>query len=162
MLIDMHHRTDVYAAYKIVKSKHIWSKDGYEQANFHTERYGGGSDCKNEITLNFQWRGAYIDTTPDKWPGSVNTLYRSPWAGAPESLWALILFPGTNKGLELVGYSNVDIPDDDEKEHKKHLLGLIDGMLGEKVYVSVPYKHERATLTIPQLKPSSFWAKIFG
>lgn len=87
-LFVMHHRTDVYAAYKIIKSKHIWSKDGYEQANFHTERYGGGSDCKNEITLNFEWRGSYIDSTP--------------------------------------------------------------------------YKHERTTLTIPQLKYGSFWAKFFG
>lgn len=160
--MEIHHRTGVYAAYKIVKSQNIWSKDGYEQANFHTERYGGGSDCKNEITLNFEWNGSYVANPPDEWPGQVNTLYRNPWVGAPESLWALILFPGTNQGLELIGYSNVEIEENNEAEHKRFLLKLIDKMIGENLAVSVPLRSERTSVAIPSNKSCSFWRKWFG
>ncbi len=149
--MDMHHRTDIYTAYKIIKSRQIWSKDGDGQANFHTQKHGGGSDCKDEITLNFRWDGRHDQRAPVSWPGSANTLFYVPWEGNNQLLWSLTLFPSTDTNLYLTGYSDAEIPEDDETEHKEYLLGLIESELNSDIPVSIPYDSKKRTTAVPNL-----------
>lgn len=142
MLINMkvYHRTDIYSAYQIAKNQKIWSDYPYGQANFHTEKYGGGSDCKNEITLEFEWKGACVKGSPRQWPGNVNTLYSINWLGNDDLLWSLCLFPGSNNGLYLNGFCEVAIPDDNNKVKKEGALILLKTLIQCPILLEVPFR----------------------
>ncbi|MBN0979190.1 hypothetical protein JTY93_19400 [Pseudomonas hygromyciniae] len=157
--MKMHHRTGVYAAYKIIKSAQIWSKDGFGQANFHTEIYGGGNDCKNEITLHFEWDGEIEERSVNIWPGERDVLYICPWYGNPERLWSLVLFQGTSKHLTLTGCSNFE-PTEEDIEHKKYVKFLIDEMTRQRISFSVPFPASRASVAIPQMRKKTFWSRF--
>lgn len=154
--ITIHHRDTIYAAYKICLSRQIWSQDGYQQANFHENELGGGSICGDEVTLSFQWAGP-VEQSPRKWPGRPNILYRVPWLGNANSLWSLILFPGTNTGLKLVGISHVSISADQELEHKQFLVSEMAKLVVGCPQVIVPTADQKLICTCAQLPPQSFW-----
>jgi len=159
----LYHRTDIYNAYRKAVSKQTWSKDASAQANFHTQTHGGGSDCKNEITLHFEWTGAYSSGSPSRWPGGPNVLFPVNWEFS-SCLWSLVLFPGTQSGLRLTGYSCVEIPDDADAEHKNFLLEKLKELLAQPVDISVPLQHEQTMVPIPSLPQkgwiSSLWEKL--
>lgn len=111
-LDKIYHRTKVETAYKIVTSKNMWSKDGHKQANFHTEKFGGGNLCHNEITLVFRWHGKVQRTKATEWPAPPNILHWTPWAAAPDELWTLALFPGTNNNLTLIDICEIQTSDE--------------------------------------------------
>jgi len=157
-----YHRTDIYNAYKKIASQQTWSKDGYSQANFHTEKYGGGSDCKNEITLHFEWNGKIANGEPNEWPGPPNVLFEKMWSGNSEKLWSLFLFPGTNSDLVLTGFSNIEIQEGDDFEHKNHVMKEIEKLLISPIQVAVPHKNQRKNIVVPQLPKNSLFSRLFG
>lgn len=159
ILINMkiYHRTDIYSAYQIAKSQQIWSNDSYGQANFHTEKYGGGSDCKNEITLEFEWKGACVKGEPQQWPGNVNTLYSINWLGNDDHLWSLCLFPGSNSGLYLNDFCEVAIPDDDNKIKKEATLALLKDIIQCQILLEVPFTDARIKTIIPTKNSKSIF-----
>ncbi|MDB1113902.1 hypothetical protein [Pseudomonas extremaustralis] len=158
----LYHRTDIYNAYKKVVSRQTWSKDCYQQANFHTEKHGGGSDCKNEITLHFNWSGSCANGEPSKWPGPPNVLFESNWPGS-SSLWSLFLFPGTNAGLTLTGYSNIEIEGCDDVKHKKFILNKIKEMTIDPIDISVPTVSKRKIIiSVPELPMKSLFSRLLG
>lgn len=157
----LYHRTDIYNAYKKVVSGQTWSKDGYQQANFHTEKHGGGSDCKNEITLHFNWSGSCENGEPSKWPGPPNVLFESNWPGS-SSLWSLFLFPGTNVGLTLTGYSNIEIEGCDDVKHKEFILNKIKEMTIDPIDISVPTVSNRKIIALPELPMKSLFSRLLG
>lgn len=159
ILINMkiYHRTDIYSAYQIAKSQQIWSNDPYGQANFHTEKYGGGSDCKNEITLEFEWKGVCVKGTPRPWPGNVNTLYSINWLGNDDLLWSLCLFPGSNNGLYLNDFFELAIPDDNNKVKKEEILDLLKMLMQCPILLEVPFRDTRIQTIVPTKNSESIY-----
>lgn len=158
--ITIYHRDTIYTAYKICRSRQIWSNDGHKQANFHEEKFGGGSICGDEVTLAFEWRGPR-ESSPPKWPAEPNVLYWAPWDANKDSLWSLVLFPGTKNGLKLVGLSHVSISSNDEEfEHKQFLLSEMAKLIVGCPQTVVPNVHQREICSCPQLPPPSLWEKF--
>ncbi|EJE8535942.1 hypothetical protein ACWOVX_004248 [Vibrio vulnificus] len=163
--MDLYHRTSIYTAYKIINSQQIWSNDGYEQANFHTEKFGGGSDCEDEITLHFKWSGGspielpnkWVGNIPShvpvpkKWPGLPNTLYKAYMSGKSK-LWALVLFPGTVQNLAIVDCSDVTIKSERELKYKEYIFKeILNSLSNSPIPVSVPEPKNRRNIHLPKL-----------
>lgn len=146
--ITIYHRDSIYLAYKVIKSQHIWSEDGQGQANFHTSRFGGGSECQQEITLIFEWTGP-VEFKADSSKRNPNTLYWEPW-GDSEALWSLTLGIGTTDGLKLVGISDVQISDSDpERAEKIYVLSQLAKLLVNNIEISNPEPSERKFTQVP-------------
>lgn len=156
----IYHRTDVDTAFKIVISKQIWSKDGYGQANFHTEKYGGGSQCKNELTLAFEWKGKVLENEPKKWPGKKNILYCVPWAGDTDRLWSMVLFKGTDENLFFIGLDKIEIPVDEEKKNKEETIRFINSKLKAPLAIKVPEEINRVNVTSDSSNKGALLKKI--
>lgn len=145
----IYHRDSIECAYQVCKSGQLWSEDPHSHANFHTNKYGGRSQVKSEVTMIFEWRGERQGKCSN-WPGQPNVLYHVPWEGNPDSLWSMVLFPGTNAGLRFVGISNIVLLDSDpEFRDKLHALKEIAELLREQPNVVVPHDHERVIFTCP-------------
>jgi hypothetical protein len=160
--ITIYHRDTIYTAYRICRSRQIWSNDGHQQANFHEEKFGGGSICGDEVTLIFEWDGP-LETTPTQWPASPNILYRIPWDGNKNSLWSLVLFPGTEHGLKLVGLSHATILDNDlEFDHKKFLLSAMASLIVGGAEITVPIATKRRRYSCPPMPRPSIGERLRG
>ncbi len=160
--ITIYHRDSIYLANKVCKSKQIWSEDGTGQANFHTDRYGGGSICEQEVTLIFEWSGE-VAFKGDSSKPEPNILYWEPWGADRENLWSLTLAMGSSKGLKLVGVSHIRIEDDDtEREQKLYALSQMAKLLVNELIITVPLLHERThTLASSQGRLSRFVERHF-
>src|SRR5690554_512808 len=158
--ITIYHRNTIYSAYKICRSGQIWSKDGYQQANFHEEKFGGGSICGSEITLIFEWSGQQAPS-PEKWPAEPNVLYRAPWGGDESKLWSLVLFSGTTDDLRLVGFCHVTINSDDAGfEHKHDILSEIAKLVVGCPTIVVPEAAKRSLVPPPELPKPGLWQRL--
>ncbi|MCY1404342.1 hypothetical protein D9M71_195480 [compost metagenome] len=150
--MKIYHRTKIETAYKIVKTRQIWSKDPYAQANFHNQKFGGGSDCHDEITLEFMWSGTMQKSEP--WPASPNVLHWTSWEGAPDTLFTLALFPGTSDHLTLVGVSNISPSDNYPLSNriKEEYIAYIKHQCSYGLPIQVPTKAER--ISWKQIEPN--------
>ena len=158
--ITIYHRDTIFTAYKICRSGQIWSNDGHHQANFHEEKFGGGSSCGDEITLAFEWSGSQ-EPSPEKWPANPNVLYRAPWDGNKRSLWSLVLFPGTTVGLKLVGFCHATISaDEEDSEHKRYVLSEMAKLVVGCPTIVVPTVAERNLVSCPQLPKPGLWERL--
>lgn len=161
--ITIYHRDTIDLAYQVCRSRQLWSEDGQGQANFHTDKFGGGSICGDQITMIFEWSGPLELLSQDSQP-SPNTLYWGATEADYQRLWSLVLAAGTTEGLRLVGISDVLIAAaGPEREDQLFVLAELTKLLPGNPKITVPHPNARLHSLVPrQGRLHRFIAQHFG